>query len=66
MSNADQLVQRGTAGRMGAFQRLLVLIQGFYTDVDGGSPNAVGTIRAGFYNVSWYPFEAYPPRGWII
>jgi len=23
----------------------------FYTDANGGSPNAVGTTRAGFYNV---------------
>jgi len=27
----------------------------FYTDANGGSPNAVGTVRAGFYNVSWNP-----------
>jgi len=29
----------------------------FYTDANGGSPNAVGTIRAGFYNVSWNPLQ---------
>ena len=28
----------------------------FYTDANGGSPTAEGTIRAGFYEVSWNPF----------
>ena len=29
----------------------------FYTDANGGDPNAVGTIRAGFYNVSWVAYS---------